>query len=328
MTASQGSRPLAPLPIRLRPQRAETAESYARRLARANHLRPSYLRAFLCDPPRRTGVIRPWRLAAISGRSVRALEHALADLTQGSPPRRQPRAPGSVRTLISTWLLTEPELTPAQIWQRLLDGHDTGISYSTIGHYRRSIINSHYRLNAAFRAGSDDSNKPQSAITATFTRTSHASPIARRNRPGQVRTTIAGRLIWHGTAGSRYMPPSRGCCNHDPHRQNGVRVKQPVAADQSRLRRLRAVAGWARSRSRWQIARSISGNKSDRPKDSPPGRPRVPVATNTIRHMRSLASCQRGQRCCARLRSVCLPSGSGPVRRGAPLGTTGLWLAR
>ena len=102
MTASQGSRPLAPLPIRLRPQRAETAESYARRLARANHLRPSYLRAFLCDPPRRTGVIRPWRLAAISGRSVRALEHALADLTQGSPPRRQPRAPGSVRTLIST----------------------------------------------------------------------------------------------------------------------------------------------------------------------------------------------------------------------------------
>ena len=185
MTASQGSRPLAPLPIRLRPQRAETAESYARRLARANHLRPSYLRAFLCDPPRRTGVIRPWRLAAISGRSVRALEHALADLTQGSPPRRQPRAPGSVRTLISTWLLTEPELTPAQIWQRLLDEHDAGISYSTIGHYRRSIINSHYRLNAAFRAGSDDSNKPQSAITATFTRTSHASPIARQTGPAR-----------------------------------------------------------------------------------------------------------------------------------------------
>src|SRR4029077_10033787 len=105
MTASQAPRPLAPLPIRVPPQRAETTESYARRLARANHLRPSYLRTFLCDPPRHTGAIRPsscvqslcapprhagairpWRLAAISGRSVRALEHALADLTQGSPP--------------------------------------------------------------------------------------------------------------------------------------------------------------------------------------------------------------------------------------------------
>lgn len=158
MTTSQEPRPLAPLPIRPRPRRADTTESYARQLAHANHLRPSYLRTFLCDPPRRTGAIRPWRLAAISGRSIQALEHALADLTQGSPPGRQPRAPGSVRALINTWLLTEPQLTPAQIWQRLLDEHDTKISYSTIGHYRRSIINSHYRLNTASRAGSDDSN--------------------------------------------------------------------------------------------------------------------------------------------------------------------------
>ena len=63
MTAGQAPLPLAPLPIRPRPRRGETTESYARSLARANHLRPSYLRAFLCDPPRRTGAIRPWRLA-------------------------------------------------------------------------------------------------------------------------------------------------------------------------------------------------------------------------------------------------------------------------
>ena len=184
MTASQALPP-APLPIRPRPRRGETTESYARRLARANHLRPSYLRAFLCDPPRRTGAIRPWRLAAISGRSVRALQHALADLNQRSPPARQPRVPGSVRTLISTWLLTEPELTPAQIWQRLLDEHDAGISYTTIGHYRRSITNSNYRLNAAFRAGSDDSNQPQSPITTPFTRTSHPSSIASQIGPAR-----------------------------------------------------------------------------------------------------------------------------------------------
>ena len=160
MTASQEPRPLDPLPIRVRPQRAETTESYARRLARANHLRPSYLRAFLCDPPQRTGAIRPWRLAALSGRSARALEHALADLAPqpGPPPRpppRHPRAPRSVRPLISTWLLTEPGLTPMQIWERLLDEHDTEVCYTTVCHYR-STISSHYRRSSASRAGIDD----------------------------------------------------------------------------------------------------------------------------------------------------------------------------
>jgi hypothetical protein len=201
MTASQAPLPPVPLPIRPRPRRGETTESYARRLARANHLRPSYLRAFLCDPPRRTGAIRPWRLAAISGRSVPALQHALADLTQGSPPARQPRVPGSVRTLISTWLLTKPELTPAQIWQRLLDEHDAGISYTTIGHYRRSIINSNHRLNAAFRAGSDDSNQRQSPITTPFTRTSHPSPIASQTGPA--------RSVNH-SRGPTYLAPDTG----------------------------------------------------------------------------------------------------------------------
>ena len=211
MTASQAPRPLAPLPIRVRPQRAETTESYARRLARANHLRPSYLRTFLCDPPRHTGAIRPWRLAAISGRSVRALEHALADLTQGSPPGRQPRAPGSVRMLISTWLLTEPELTPAQIWQRLLDEHDAGISYTTIGHYRRSIINSHYRLNAASRAGSDDSNQPQSPVTAAFIRTSDASPIASQTGPASSEPQSRADLSGTGQARAVRTRQARSC---------------------------------------------------------------------------------------------------------------------
>jgi hypothetical protein len=204
MTASQA--PLPPVPLPIRPRHGETTESYARTLARANHLRPSYLRAFLCDPPRRTGAIRPWRLAAISGRSVRALEHALTDLTQGSPPGRQPRAPGSVRTLISTWLLTQPQLTTAQIWQRLLDEHDAGISYSTIGHYRRSIINSHDRLNTAFRAGSDDSNQPQSPKTTMFTRTPHASPIASQTGPASSEPQSRSDLSGTGQSPGRCCP--------------------------------------------------------------------------------------------------------------------------
>ena len=184
MTASQAPRPLAPPPIRLRPQRAETTESYARRLARASHLRPSYLRAFLCDPPRRTGAIRPWRLAAISGRSVRALEHALADLTQGSPPGRQPRARFS----------TDPDQYLAPHRARAHARADTA---TPARRARRRNLLLHYRPlppfhhqqplppQRAFQAGSDDSNQPQSPMTAAFTRTSHASPIASQTGPAR-----------------------------------------------------------------------------------------------------------------------------------------------
>ena len=92
-------------------------------------------------------------------RDARALEHALTDLAPqpGPPPRApawHPRAPGSVRPPISTWLLTEPGLTPMQIWERLLDEHHTETCYTTVCHYR-STISSHYRCSSAFRAGID-----------------------------------------------------------------------------------------------------------------------------------------------------------------------------
>ena len=45
MTAA--TRPEAPLPLRPRPRHGETADSYLRRLAAANHLRFSYLRRYL-----------------------------------------------------------------------------------------------------------------------------------------------------------------------------------------------------------------------------------------------------------------------------------------
>ncbi len=44
---------LVRLPMRVRPNLGESTDSYIRRLARANHLRPSYLHGFLCG--RRTG---------------------------------------------------------------------------------------------------------------------------------------------------------------------------------------------------------------------------------------------------------------------------------
>jgi hypothetical protein len=42
---------LSPLPVRPRPATGEPVSSYVRRLAAANHLRPSYLRGYLAGPP-------------------------------------------------------------------------------------------------------------------------------------------------------------------------------------------------------------------------------------------------------------------------------------
>lgn len=81
-------RPADPLPIRIRPLPAETAESYIRRLARANHLKPSYLRRHLAKPQAGYGPIDPERLAAAAGRSLPALRHALPDLARQPRTRR------------------------------------------------------------------------------------------------------------------------------------------------------------------------------------------------------------------------------------------------
>ena len=91
-----GSSP-RPLPFRPRPVTGESTGSYVRRLARANHLRPAYLRRYLASP--KDGTIRIELLAAMAGRSLTALEHALADMgpQQGTlPPRgRAPAQTGS-----------------------------------------------------------------------------------------------------------------------------------------------------------------------------------------------------------------------------------------
>lgn len=76
MTADQPR----PLPVPVRPLAGEGAESYLRRLARANHLKPSYLRRYLATPQGSYGPIQPNHLAAMTGRSLPALLHALPDL--------------------------------------------------------------------------------------------------------------------------------------------------------------------------------------------------------------------------------------------------------
>jgi transposase len=82
-----------PLPIRVRPATGETTESYIRRLARANHLRPSLLQAYVRSPGAPTGAIRLRRLAAASGTTPTALSRALIRLPPASEPRRPPPSP-------------------------------------------------------------------------------------------------------------------------------------------------------------------------------------------------------------------------------------------
>ncbi|MEV8307176.1 hypothetical protein AB0P36_07365 [Streptomyces flavidovirens] len=85
----------APLPVRLRPCLGESANYYIRRLARANHLKPSFLHCYLCGPPQWFGKPLLENLATVAGHSPEALERALADANAlggtNRPRRRLPR---------------------------------------------------------------------------------------------------------------------------------------------------------------------------------------------------------------------------------------------
>ena len=89
MTPDDGPLP-PPLPIRVRPAAGETTESYIRRLAQANHLRPSLLQVYVRNPDVPTGAIRLRRLAAVSGSTRTALAFALTGLTPATGPHRLP----------------------------------------------------------------------------------------------------------------------------------------------------------------------------------------------------------------------------------------------
>jgi hypothetical protein len=76
---------LPPLPVRPRPRHGETADSYLRRLAAANHLRFSYLRRYLSRPEGSYGPIDPGKLAVLTGRDLPAILHALPELAPANP---------------------------------------------------------------------------------------------------------------------------------------------------------------------------------------------------------------------------------------------------
>lgn len=92
MTPDDGPLP-PPLPVRVRPAAGETVESYIRRLARANHLRPSLLQVYVRSPGVPAGAIRMRRLAAVSSSTVTALTRALTGLAPAGKQHRPPPSP-------------------------------------------------------------------------------------------------------------------------------------------------------------------------------------------------------------------------------------------
>jgi hypothetical protein len=88
VTQGNGS-PGSPLPVRPRPRQGETADSYLRRLAAANHLRFSYLRRYLAMPPGSYGPIGAGGLAVLAGREPHAILRAFPEL--GPPGLRHAR---------------------------------------------------------------------------------------------------------------------------------------------------------------------------------------------------------------------------------------------
>ncbi|MGW4889710.1 hypothetical protein [Streptomyces murinus] len=97
MTASSSH--LARLPVQVMPRLGEGTDSFVRRLARANHLKPSYLHGILCGPPLWFGKPRVERLADVTGRTVTNLEQALFDVRTAR--RRYRTGPGGSRLRLS-----------------------------------------------------------------------------------------------------------------------------------------------------------------------------------------------------------------------------------
>ncbi|GAA2046739.1 hypothetical protein GCM10009839_59180 [Catenulispora yoronensis] len=113
---------ISALPIPVRPVTGEHYTSYLRRLAEANHLLPSTLRAFVNADGHSIGTLRLDRFAAAAGREPATLRLALTGLPEphrptppGAPPTRfqksyQRQQAATASPLIQDWRLAADEI--------------------------------------------------------------------------------------------------------------------------------------------------------------------------------------------------------------------------
>lgn len=105
----------APLPFTVKPRPGEHYTSYIRRLAQANHLRPSLLRAYVNTDAHSVRPLHLDRLAAVSGRPAQALRKALTGLPAPHPATRFKKQYPKRK------LATTPEERCTQDWQLAQD---------------------------------------------------------------------------------------------------------------------------------------------------------------------------------------------------------------
>jgi hypothetical protein len=103
-------------------------ESFIRRLATANHLRPSYLRTYLNHPPGSIGSIQVTRLALVTGRTVPALSTVFPALSLER--RRSPPEPPTSRA----------KPTPIGGTGRRGDSEQTDVATAIRGHAARDEL--------------------------------------------------------------------------------------------------------------------------------------------------------------------------------------------
>ena len=125
-----------PLPRHIRPQRGETAEGFVHRLARANHLRPTYLRGCLTQSGG-PGPIRLEELAALTGRTPANLTQLFPELA----PRH--RTPGRTRDTAAK--KAENDQRKRELFAAVITDVEAGMSHRGIAakHHvgRRTIRN-------------------------------------------------------------------------------------------------------------------------------------------------------------------------------------------
>jgi hypothetical protein len=110
------------LPIQARPRPGEPTDTYIRRLARANHLKPSYLYGFLTGSPNWFGKPQIERLACVTGRPPEVLQRVLADA--GPPPQRRKPGPNP----------TPKRINKSELYQRIRhDAETEGLSIRALG---------------------------------------------------------------------------------------------------------------------------------------------------------------------------------------------------
>jgi hypothetical protein len=198
-----------PLPIRPRPMPGEDAHAYLRRLARTNHLRPTYLRRYLKDPNGSDQPRLDW-LAVLAGRSLNALDRAF---------NAQPALPAHRSRMRPSVLPTRRASTKRALFTAIRsDAHRTGWSIRALadrhGVHRRTVqraLNSPIPPPRKQQPARGSRLDPFKEVIDAILQADHGSRYAGRLSIQSIYTTLVDE---HGMTGVSYSTLRDYVTNH------------------------------------------------------------------------------------------------------------------